>query len=243
MKVLIMSDIHGNKNAFQAVLDHMSNNSQDIKACILLGDLIDYGMHSNEVIQMINILPYPIICNIRGNHEDAVLRDEYSRFSSERGRISAKYTKSILDQTSWNYINSQMSLSGLQEFEYSGKKCLAVHGSMVDEYWNSIKPDDLLTEYEKYDYVFSGHSHQPHYFEKYYKVEDPVHRNMKKTIFINPGSIGQPRNHNPMAQYALLDMNTEEIQFCKVEYDISSEQSSFTDKVDIFYRERLAVGI
>lgn len=86
MKVLIISDIHGNKNAFQAVLDR-TGHSQDIKACILLGDIIDYGMHSNEVVQMVKNMPYSIVCNICGNHEEAVLRDEYSRFSSDRGRI------------------------------------------------------------------------------------------------------------------------------------------------------------
>lgn len=54
MKLLILSDIHANQSAFQSILDKVSQDS-DIKACILLGDLIDYGMHSNEVIQMAKI--------------------------------------------------------------------------------------------------------------------------------------------------------------------------------------------
>lgn len=95
MRIMVMSDIHGNKTAFQAVLER-SAKIGNIGACILLGDLIDYGMHSNEVIQMAKALPYPVICNIRGNHEEAIIREEYGRFSSERGKACAKYTRTTM---------------------------------------------------------------------------------------------------------------------------------------------------
>ncbi len=65
----------------------------------------------------------------------------------------------------------------------------------------------------------------------------------KKTIFINPGSIGQPRNLNPMAQAAVLDFETEELHFFKAGYNITEEQKDFADSVDIFYKERLWYGI
>lgn len=241
MRLLVLSDIHGNKEAFGAVIDNVKQ--QDIDACIILGDMIDYGMHSNEVIQIAKAIPYPVICNIIGNHEDAILRGDYDRFSSERGRLSAKHTKSILTEESVQYITNKMHNQGVLEFECAGKKCLSVHGSLEDYYWKSIRPEDILIVYKKYDYVFSGHSHIPHYFEKYYEESNPTLRNKKKTIFINPGSVGQPRNHNPMTQYVILDIETEEVQFCKVKYDIEKEQKAFTDKVDVFYRDRLTVGI
>lgn len=242
MKILIMSDIHGNREAYQEVLSRAAGCA-DIQACIILGDLIDYGMHSNEIIRMTKALPYPVICNIRGNHEDAVLRDDYSRFSSERGQISARYTKSILNQETWDYINTVMDSSGMKEFECAGKQCLAVHGSLGDEYWKSISPDGDLEKYMKYDYVFSGHSHLPHFVEKYYKCDDPVHRNKKKTIFINPGSVGQPRNLNNMAQFVVADLETESVSFEKVRYDFATEQASYHGQVDSFYRDRLEWGI
>lgn len=242
MKILIVSDIHGNQEAFRAVLNS-SASKHNILECILLGDLINYGMHPNEVIQMVESLPYSIICNIIGNHENAILRNEYNYFSSERGKINAKYTKNQLTKESTQYITKKMHNQGFFEFECEGKKCLAVHGSLQDNYWKSIKPEDPLPGYEMYDYVFSGHSHIPHYFEKYYEEHNPVYRNKKKTIFINPGSVGQPRNHNPMAQYAILDIETEEVHLCKVKYDIEKEQEAFTEKVDVFYRDRLTVGV
>ena len=108
MNLLIMSDIHGNKSALLSVLKKV-NAKHRIDACILLGDIIDYGMHSNEVIDILKGLSYPVLCNIRGNHEDAVVNENYERFSSERGRECSKFTRSILTQNSWDYINQEMS--------------------------------------------------------------------------------------------------------------------------------------
>ena len=242
MKVLIMSDIHGNRAALQAVLDNTKKET-NIQACILLGDMIDYGMHSNEVINMVKGLPYPILCNIWGNHENAISTNLYDRFSSDRGRECAKYTRSVLTEDSWRYILKIMTCRGSTEFTCGSRRCLAVHGSLEDQYWSSIKPDQELNGYQNYDYVFSGHSHLPHFFEKYYQTEDIRRRNKRKVIFINPGSVGQPRNLNPMAQYAILDMETERVAFEKVKYDIKEEQRAYHRQVDDFYRERLEVGV
>lgn len=241
MKVLILSDIHGNLNALTAVLDDVKNDKVD--ACILLGDLIDYGMHSNEVIKMIKELKYPVVCNIRGNHEDAILNENYDRFSSDRGRESALHTRRCLNESSWYYIQNVMSDVGKTEFTIDGKRCLAVHGSLKDVFWKSIEVTDDFANYSCYDYVFSGHSHLPHYFEKYFTVNDIAKRNKKKVIFINPGSVGQPRNLNSCAQYAILDTENEELKLKKTRYNIKEEQKSFDDSVDEFYKLRLTEGI
>ena len=241
MVLLILSDLHGNISALYSVLSEIKK--YNIDSCLLLGDIIDYGMHSNEVIEAVRSMQYPIICNIWGNHENAVITEDYSRFSSARGLECAKYTRSLLNKNSWDYIKNEMTNDGKYEFEIEGKKCLAVHGSLEDIYWKSIKPGMDFLAYSKYDYVFSGHSHLPHFFEMFYDAENPQYRNKKKTIFINPGSVGQPRNHNPMAQFALLDTDTEEIKIIKVNYDIAKEQSAYTGAVDNFYCKRLECGI
>ena len=243
MKLLILSDVHGNLHALCAVLAKAEASHPDINACILLGDLIDYGMHSNEVIRMVSALPYPILCNLCGNHESAIAGDEYARFSSERGRDSAKYTRLSLTQQSWDYIHREMNPDGFQEFEFEGKKCLAVHGSLEDVYWKIIDLQASWTEYQAYDYVFSGHSHLPHLIEKYFQCQDVKRRNQKKVTFINPGSVGQPRNLNPMAQFVVLGMQEESVIFEKANYDISAEQAAYHGQVDEFYCERLKWGI
>lgn len=241
-QILILSDIHGNLNALESVLKDAEK--YEINKCILLGDLIDYGMRSNEVISVISKLDYEIICNIRGNHEDSVINDEYQRFSSDRGRESAKNTRRNLNEFSWNFIKNVMLPQGRHEFTLGGKKCLAVHGSLKDELWKSISPADDLSAYSAYDYVFSGHSHLPHFFGYYHEADNPATRNKKKTVFINPGSVGQPRNINNRAQYAIFNPYTEEIIMKKVTYDIEGEQSTYDGQpVDTFYRDRLKGGI
>lgn len=242
MKIAILSDIHGNLSALKTVIDDMESKCR-IDACILLGDLIDYGMHSNEVILELRRLSYPILCNIWGNHESAISNQNYTCFSSERGKESAKYTRSILTSESWDYIRNDMCNSGKYEFELGSKKCMAVHGSLVNEYWKSITCDENQKFYADYDYIFSGHSHIPHFFEKYIEVNCPKTRNKKKTIFINPGSVGQPRNINNHAQYAIFDTLTEEICMCKKAYNISKEQDVYNGQIDDFYRERIKLGV
>lgn len=242
MKLLLVSDIHGNKEALKAVLAHMDTIYR-IDSCALLGDVIDYGMHSNEVVGMLRGVKYPLTCNIRGNHEQAVITQDYGRFSSERGRRCAQYTCSVLSPGTWDYIRHVMAGSGMTEFALDGKRCLAVHGSLSDPYWKSIFPGQGLEEYRDYDYVFSGHSHLPHYFETFYETDAPFRRNKKKTVFINPGSVGQPRNLDPLAQCALLDTVTGSVTFIKVPYDIRKEQEAYTGQVDDFYRKRLEAGV
>ena len=68
-------------------------------------------------------------------------------------------------------------------------------------------------------------------------------RNKKKTVFINPGSVGQPRNLNNKAQFAVLDTETEEIKFEKIVYDVADEQRHFDGAVDEFYKTRLKDGV
>lgn len=242
MSVLILSDIHGNLAALEAVLESAGGDS-GIVGCILLGDLIDYGMHSNEVISILEKFNWSILCNIWGNHEQAICEKQYDRFSSDRGRESAKYTRKHLTDRSWGYLQNKMEKRGFSEFELEGKKCLAVHGCLKDYFWKSIDPSEELLQYQEYDFVFSGHSHIPHFVEKFYPVRDEKHRNKKKTIFINPGSVGQPRNHNSMAQFAVMDIRTETVMFHKTEYDIRKEQDAFNGQVDLFYRDRLESGV
>ena len=247
MRIAILSDIHGNVSALESVLNDIRTNVKPDHIA-LLGDLINYGMRSNEVISMIRELDIPVVCNIWGNHEQSIMEDDYAHFSTERGVLSAKYTKSQLTPESLQYLNGMEGKSGKTEFELEGKKFLAIHGSLADPYWKAIKPDNAngtdgaWEGYEGYDYVLSGHSHYTHVFDMFYKVDDPSMRNKKKVIFINPGSVGQPRNHNPKAQYAVLDTD-KGVSLISVPYDVKFEQSLYNDQVDPFYSERLTNGV
>ena len=184
-----------------------------------------------------------MVCNIRGNHERAILTDDYTRFSSPRGAESAKYTKSTLTEKTFQYLNSQTEPSGRFEFSIDGKKVLAVHGTIEDEYWGKFDFTKDFSAYSDYDLVLMGHSHRPMYYEKFFPCDNKATRNQKKTIFINPGSVGQPRNLNSNSQFVVYDTETENCEFLKIQYNIKNEQKDFSDKVDVFYKTRLEAGI
>ena len=245
-KYLILSDIHGNVSAFDAVLADC--RGEDFAGVILLGDCIDYGMRSNEILRKLTELCETswrgrIVTNIWGNHEKLVIDKDLERLSSDRGRVMARYTAKHLSPESVNYVHSDMNREGLQEFGIGGLKCLAVHGSLEDRYWKAIAPENLRGEYGGYDMVFSGHSHYSHYFTHFYPVEAPEMRNRKAVTFINPGSVGQPRNQNPYAQYAVLSLPSKRVELRAVEYNVESEQALFPAEIDEFYKTRLTRGI
>lgn len=245
-KFVVLSDIHANLSALKAVIqDFKDKYSPD--GVILLGDLINYGMRPNEVISEIKLLSleFPIICNLHGNHERALIDSEQlPRFSSERGRTILEYTKRVLTRDSFEYVYNQMEIEGYSELLIHGCSILCVHGSLRDVYWGKLSPESMKDgEYARYDYVLSGHSHIPHHVEMFYSGGLPELRGKKRTVFLNPGSVGQPRNQNPSAQYLYWDMEAGLFHQNSVNYDIELEQSLYTDEVDVFYRDRLFKGI
>ena len=245
-KYLILSDIHGNVSAFDAVISDCQDEVFD--GVLLLGDLIDYGMRSNEIIHKLIELEAgewknKIIVNIWGNHEKLIVDKDLERLSSDRGRVMAQYTASHLSSESVSYIKDCLNISGKQEVTLENLKVLAVHGSLEDLYWKAIAPDNLRGDYQDYDIVLSGHSHYSNCFTHFYPVDDPELRNKKAVTFINPGSVGQPRNQNPLAQYAVLSLPSKRVELRAVEYDVKFEQSLYPDEIDPFYKNRLTRGI
>ena len=245
-KFLILSDIHGNVSAFDAVLSECRN--EVFSGIILLGDLIDYGMRSNEIINKLielenGLWKDKLLVNIWGNHEKLAVDKDLDRLSSDRGRVMAQYTAKHLTSESLEYINERMSKTGIQKIELGGHSCLAVHGSHEDYFWKAIGPDNIRGEYTDYDIVFSGHSHYSHCFTRFFDIDAPELRNKKAVMFINPGSVGQPRNQNPYAQYAVIHLPSKRVELRAVEYDVEYEQSLFPVEIDEFYKIRLTRGI
>ena len=243
MKIAILSDIHANLSALNSVLEDIQNN-HPVDAYVLLGDIVNYGMRPNETILRLEQLEKPLLGNIWGNHECAMVDDsQLPHFSTDRGRSALMYMRNLLTEHSMQYLDS-MTKVGYAEEEVDGKKVLLVHGDMKDMYWGKMTDAEQHDEcYKKYDYVLHGHSHVLQYNEVFFADENPAMRNKKKTVFINPGSVGQPRNHNPRAQFAILDIVTGECKLLSVAYDIVYEQSLYPEEIDSFYKDRLSKGI
>lgn len=236
MQIGVISDIHANLSALNSTIKDCFKKYGDKIKFIHLGDCIDYGMRPNEVIGALKALDDNIIVSIKGNHERALFGFECERFSSKRGLEANNYTKAVITGDSLEYIKNFKD--SYYELEVSGKKILVIHGDLDDIYWGKMNDDEILNpSYLNYDYVISGHTHIP-------SLRNVINKEKtKKTIFINPGSVGQPRNLNPKAQYCVIDFSLDTIKFEGVRYDILSEQKLYDGNIDNYYKERLLRGI
>lgn len=243
MRLVLLSDIHANVTALQAVLKDIESLGE-VDFFALLGDFVNYGPRPNEAIEIAKQLPKPLVVNLWGNHEYSIFGGSLDRFATDRGRAVLKYTNTILTEESRDYLDKYMNHQGMEGKEIGDKHILFMHGNIDDPYWGKFGIDKMNDErYALYDFVISGHSHVPHYVEHFFACDDVEYRNKKRTILINPGSVGQPRNHNPYAQYGILDVETGNYEHRCVWYDVKEEQKLFSDSVDKFYKDRLTLGI
>ncbi|MBR5709374.1 MAG: metallophosphoesterase family protein [Thermoguttaceae bacterium] len=243
MKIVILADIHANVTALNAVLADLETIGK-ADSIAILGDLVNYGPRPNETIEIIRSVKANIMVNLWGNHEYSIFGGSLDKFATDRGRATLRYTNSILSYESRLYLDKQMNHSGFQECDIDGKKFLFIHGNLDDPYWGKLGIDAMNDEhFARFDYVISAHSHVSHYVEQFFPSDNAAYRNKKRTVFINPGSVGQPRNHNIYAQYGILDTQSGNYERRCVWYDVTEEQKSFSDAVDVFYKERLAFGI
>lgn len=243
MKLILLSDLHANVTALNSVLADIRAHGQ-FDSFALLGDLVNYGMRPNETIEIVKGITRPILVNLWGNHEYSLFGGSLERFATDRGRAVLQFTRSILTGSSFRYLEEKMEHSGLSAHMIEGKRYLFIHGSLDDPYWGKLNSETMRDKrYSEFDYIISGHSHIPHYIEFFYDAECPSYRNKKRTVFINPGSIGQPRNHCPNAQYGILDTSTGSYEHRSVQYDIKAEQVLYDSRVDTFYKTRLSLGV
>ena len=243
MRLVLLSDIHANVTAFRAVLNDIGTIGE-FDTYAILGDLVNYGPRPNEIIELVKNLDKSLLVNLWGNHEYSIFGGSLERFATDRGRAVLKYTNSILTSESHDYLDKEMEHSGFLKCQIVGKSFLIMHGNLDDPYWGKFGIDKMNNErFAEYDYVISGHSHVPHYIENFFDSDNAKYRNKKRTIFINPGSVGQPRNHNPYAQYGILDVESGDYEHRCVWYDVKEEQKLFSESVDNFYKDRLTLGI
>ncbi|MDG6242992.1 MAG: metallophosphoesterase family protein [Methanolobus sp.] len=206
MRVLIISDIHGNKEA----LDSVMAIQHDSVVC--LGDLVDYGPSPGECIDLLRRENIPAI---RGNHDNAVAFGVECGCGYEYKHLSIatrEYTVKILNDAQMDFLrNLPMKL----EWKENGKKLYFTHGSPLS-FYDYIKPDtpeETVKEYIKNvdaDFIFIGHSHLP--FIR--KVED--------VTLINPGAVGQPRDGDIRASCAVFDTETSATKLIRIEYDMEA---------------------
>lgn len=113
-RLIILSDIHANLTALKAVLADIRKKEYSPDVMVLLGDIVNYGMRPNEVIEELKEYSQLISVNLMGNHEKALIDRNLDNFSTERGKHLLNYTSSILTDTSWEYIGNCMNKNGFE---------------------------------------------------------------------------------------------------------------------------------
>jgi putative phosphoesterase len=194
MKIAIVSDIHANKQAFEAVEEQMRKLQVDHVLC--LGDMIGYYYDGASIVQMVNEWSCDIIS---GNHERMFL-DYLSGNEILRKRIKLKYGGcfEMYEQTFSTSLNNRIKdLPDSKEVEFDGLKFLLCHGSPEgkDMYIYPDTSKDILDRFGnlEYDFILMGHTHYPMIY------------NGQNGLIINPGSVGQCRKQGGIAKWGLID--------------------------------------
>jgi diadenosine tetraphosphatase ApaH/serine/threonine PP2A family protein phosphatase len=227
MRVLVISDIHANLTALEAVLD--AALPYDTVWC--LGDFVGYGPDPNECIDLVRSLP-DLLCLI-GNHDQAALdMIPLSRFNRDAGEVAA-WTQQILTEENKDYLRSLASKITLDQFTLA-------HGSPNQPVWEYIldvhSADRSFNAFNT-DYCLVGHSHLPLIFyrppESNFTAKKYIEWNQAMQLLprmiLNPGSVGQPRDRDPRASYAILDLQAITWEMKRVDYDIEQVQQRILD--------------
>ena len=241
MKVLVMSDIHSNRTALEAVLE----SAGPVGAIWCLGDVIGYGPDPNDCISIIRDLPN-LIC-LRGNHDSAVIGlTEKGKFNLS-AQVVLEWTADQLNPVHRQYLQS---LSPQAEVD----QVTLVHASPRDPVWEYIMDVYTATanfEYFSTPYCFVGHSHLPVlYYVKGRKelanvtfVYPGDTTKLPENSIVNPGSVGQPRDHDPRAAFTIYDTEEHTWTQHRVPYDIAEVQARMTQAgLPIEYIQRLDLG-
>jgi diadenosine tetraphosphatase ApaH/serine/threonine PP2A family protein phosphatase len=227
-RILVISDVHANLTALEAVLAEAG----DVNETWCLGDTVGYGPDPNECVERIRKLPN-LTC-MMGNHDLASSDGLGLEAFNMDARNSLQWQKSALDEE-----NTQFLRSLPQTAEVRGEATLA-HGSPRDSIWEYIL-NTLVARLNfsmiETPWCFVGHSHFQVIFQYHNELDDidilipdPGSQiKMEDRAIINPGSVGQPRDRNPQAAFGFYYPGKAVWEPRRVDYDITAVQKRIRD--------------
>jgi predicted phosphodiesterase len=250
VKRALISDIHSNIESLEAVLADIRD--QGISEIFCLGDLVGYGPNPREVIDEVMKCK---VC-LLGNHDQGALFDPEGFNSGAERAIF--WTRNQLENAGGPAAQRQRRWDFLGElprnYQEQGDKFLYVHGSARNPLNEYVFPEDIYNKrkLEKIftlvsQYAFQGHTHVPGVFTENFNFFSPEeinneYRLTKEKMMINVGSVGQPRDGNPRACYAVLE--DEVVRFRRVEYPFDKTIAKIYEipELDNFLGDRLRDG-
>lgn len=223
MRIAILSDIHSNLAAFQAVLRHIESKGKPDRVWCL-GDVVGYGPDPHECISLLQ--QYDPVC-VAGNHDLAAVGGiSTADFNAAAARAN-RWTAQQLTEDDRDFL--QYLPLTLNDGPFT-----LVHGSPREPIW-----EYLFTAHAAQEnfpvfataYCLVGHTHVPVVFEysdnsiitRDFPVNEPFPLGSSRLI-INPGGVGQPRDRDPRASYAIYESDENALYHYRVEYDIRQTQ-------------------
>ncbi len=225
MRILIISDIHANLVALDTVLAQAA--PFDCVWC--LGDVVGYGPEPNACIERLR--SFDLLC-LAGNHDWAALgKLDLEEFNPD-ARLAAYWTREQLSPTNLDWLRALPERVPTQ----AGKFTL-VHGSPRYPIWEYVlTPAVARTNFDYFDtpICLMGHTHVPVVYRfrgvdrtataDALPEDTPLKLNPER-MMLNPGSVGQPRDGDPRAAYAILDLETSTLMHYRIDYDIAATQA------------------
>lgn len=246
MKYAIISDIHANLEALEAILEDARPLAD---AFVCLGDIVGYNANPHECLDIVKSVCEPIVA---GNHDQVAVGMRSDEGFNEYAKAAMDWTKAQLTPA------EQVFLRNLPSTAPFGERWLAAHGSPMDtdEYlFHNLQFRQSFLYLQRHHpetlCCFVGHTHLPMiWFSTPNGEVNPVHvQSLTATLdpqyryIVNPGSVGQPRHGDPAASYVILDGDASTIEFRFVTYDLDMTQEKIYDAgLPTFLAERLAVG-
>lgn len=221
MRYALLADIHGNLAAFEAVLQDIAEKG-GVEELWCLGDIVGYGPDPSACIAL--LCKYPHLC-VAGNHDWAAIgKVDISDFNPDAA-AACRWTGEQLSAADVKYLESLPLTLTRDDFTIA-------HGSPRQPIWEyvlSIQSADHNFRFFETRYCLIGHSHVPLAFEHVGKTcvlrELPAALRLGgNRLIINPGGVGQPRDGDPRASYAIYDERDKVIYHYRTPYDIADTQ-------------------
>jgi len=245
-RIAIISDIHANIDALEAVLKHIESVGVDMTIC--LGDIVGYGPCPGDCLKIIRERE---IQTVMGNHDEYVtlLMDPRVEKLREEIRQAVEWTQAQLSMDDLKWL-SKLPMS-MEADDFS-----ILHASFSPIRWAYCMDESTFKtnfKYQKPQLAFCGHSHSPliaydlgehepmvdYIRDSSYKTKIPT----DKKVMVNVGSVGQPRDRNPKACVAFYELESKLLWLDRVEYDTEKAQKRFEEAgLPQRFAERILIG-
>ncbi|MDO8716556.1 MAG: metallophosphoesterase family protein [Dehalococcoidales bacterium] len=225
MRYAIVSDIHANLEAFTAVLEDIEKRGGVEKLCCL-GDIVDYGPNPHECIELLRLRDH---IAVSGNHDLAAIGKMDATDFYPDAVAANLWTGRQLTPTDIDYLQGLPSVIELDNFTL-------VHASPRNPSWEYVTSPEVAGEnlpYFKSPSCLVGHTHRPVIFRyqgnggcSMDKFPDDNELALgRDRLMLNPGGVGQPRDGDPRASYAIYNSESMVIRLYRVAYDIAATQA------------------